>query len=83
LSFLLPESRLAVVAHNPTGRSPDEHGFLVMGWSMRAVKALAHTFRQNAVLWMGKDAVPKLVLLYGQKETLPRGKLLGAMLWRL
>jgi hypothetical protein len=63
LSFLLPESRLAVVAHDPTGRWPDEHGFLVMGWSMRSVKALGHTFRQNAVLWVGKDAVPKLVLL--------------------
>jgi hypothetical protein len=63
LSFLLPESRLATVAHDPTGLWPDEHGFLVMGWSLRSVKALGHTFRQNAVLWMGKDAVPKLVLL--------------------
>jgi hypothetical protein len=63
LNFLLPAARLAVVAHDPTGHWPDEHGFLVMGWSMRSVKAIARTFRQNAVLWMGKDAVPKLVLL--------------------
>jgi hypothetical protein len=34
-----------------------------MGWSMRAVKALGVTFGQNAVLWIGKDAAPKLVLL--------------------
>jgi hypothetical protein len=31
-----------------------------MGWSLRAVKALAITFGENAVLWMGKDAVPRL-----------------------
>jgi hypothetical protein len=63
LRFLLPESSLPTVAHDPTGRWPDEHGFLVMGWSLRAVKALGITFGQNAVLWMGEDAVPKLVLL--------------------
>jgi hypothetical protein len=63
LRFLLPESRLATTAIDPTGKWPDEHGFLVMGWSLRSVKALGHTFGQNAVLWVGKDAVPKLVLL--------------------
>jgi hypothetical protein len=63
LRFLLPESSLPTVAHDPTERWPDEHGFLVMGWSLRAVKALGITFGQNAVLWMGEDAVPKLVLL--------------------
>jgi hypothetical protein len=63
LRFLLPDSRLSATAHDPTGRWPDEHGFLVMGWSLRSVKALGHTFNQNAVLWIGKDAVPKLVLL--------------------
>jgi hypothetical protein len=63
LRFVPPESRLPTVAHDPAGRWPDEQGFLVLGWSMRAVKALGVTFNQNAVLWMGKDAVPKLVLL--------------------
>jgi Protein of unknown function (DUF3293) len=53
LRFLLPESSLPTVAHDLTGRCPDEHGFLVMGWSLRAVKALRVTFNQNAVLWMG------------------------------
>jgi hypothetical protein len=33
---------------------------------------LAHTFRQNAVLWMGKDAVPKLVLLERPKRNAPK-----------
>jgi hypothetical protein len=47
----------------PTGRWPDEHGYLVLGRTMRTVKALGVTFGQNAGLWMGKDAVPKLVLL--------------------
>jgi len=49
LRLLLPDSRLATTAHDPTGRWPDEHSFLVMGWSMRSVKALGHTFGQNAV----------------------------------
>jgi hypothetical protein len=30
---------------------------------MRSVKALGVTFGQNAVLWVGKDAVLKLVFL--------------------
>jgi hypothetical protein len=30
LRVLLPESRLAAVAHDPTGHWPDEHGFLVL-----------------------------------------------------
>jgi hypothetical protein len=63
LRLLLPDSRFATIAHDPTGYWPDEHGFLVMGWSLRAIKALGHTLRQNAVLWVGKDAVPKLLLL--------------------
>jgi Protein of unknown function (DUF3293) len=36
LRLLLPESLLATTAVDPTGRWPDERGFLVMGWSMRS-----------------------------------------------
>jgi hypothetical protein len=52
----------------PTGRWPDEHGYLVLGRTMRTVKALGVTFGQNAGLWMGKDAVPKLVLCKAKKK---------------
>jgi hypothetical protein len=54
LRVLLAESRLAAMAHDRTGRWPDERGFLVMGWSMRSVKALGHTFGQNTVLWWAR-----------------------------
>jgi hypothetical protein len=60
-----PAVRVQPADHRPRSHRavPRRTRFLVMGWSLRAVKALRVTFNQNAVLWMGKDAVPKLVLL--------------------
>jgi hypothetical protein len=57
LRLLLPDFRLATTAVDPTGRWPDEHGFLVLGWSMGSVKALGHTFGQNTVLWWARRGV--------------------------
>ncbi|MCV2365844.1 DUF3293 domain-containing protein [Paucibacter sp. DJ1R-11] len=42
---------------------PGEPSYLVMGLSLADAKALGHRLEQNAILWSGADAVPKLVLL--------------------
>lgn len=41
----------------------DERGVLALGLRLRKAKALGRKFRQNALVWVGKKAVPRLVLL--------------------
>ena len=45
------------------GDGPEEPGFLALGLSSRQACALGTSYEQNAVLWAGPDAVPRLVLL--------------------
>ena len=52
-----------VVSHHPSNGWPDEVGVLVFGLALEAAKALGTRFEQNAIVWNGLDAVPKLVLL--------------------
>jgi Protein of unknown function (DUF3293) len=48
---------------HPSGNWPGEESFLVYGLALQAAKALGTTFKQNAIVWAGLDAVPRLVLL--------------------
>lgn len=48
---------------HPTGPWPGEDSFLVLGLSLEDAKALGRQFEQNAIVWCGADAVPKLILL--------------------
>lgn len=50
-------------AADPAGAWPDEQGFLVAGLARGQARALGSCFDQNAVVWSGADAVPRLILL--------------------
>lgn len=48
---------------HPSGNWPGEESLLVYGLALEAAKALGATCQQNAIVWAGADAVPRLVLL--------------------
>jgi hypothetical protein len=51
------------IGQHPTNNWPGEPSFLVLGITRRAARALGRQFGQNAIVWAGPDAVPKLILL--------------------
>lgn len=51
------------VGQHPSGDWPGEPSFLVLGIALEAAKTLGRQFEQNAIIWRGPDAVPRLVLL--------------------
>ena len=51
------------VGEHPSNDWPGEPSFLVFGVSLEDARALGVEFGQNAVVWAGSDAVPRLVLL--------------------
>jgi hypothetical protein len=51
------------LALDTAGNWPAEPGFLVAGLAGEAAVALGRRFGQNAIVWAGVDAVPRLVLL--------------------
>ena len=48
---------------DPTGGWPEEKSYLVLGVDLDAAKALGLRYQQNAIVWVGADAVPKLIVL--------------------
>jgi Protein of unknown function (DUF3293) len=51
------------IGRHPSNSWPGEPSFLVLGIARRAARALGRQFEQNAIVWAGPDAVPRLVLL--------------------
>jgi len=51
------------VGRHPAGGWPEEPGYLVLGLSLAAAKALGEKHRQNAIVWCGPGAMPELILL--------------------
>jgi len=51
------------VGSDPAGTWPDEESVLVMGVDRAAAREWGRRHEQNAVLWVGMDAVPRLLLL--------------------
>lgn len=51
------------VGQHPTNKWPGESGFLVLGVSLEAAKALGIKYEQNAIIWSGPAAIPLLILL--------------------
>lgn len=51
------------IGRHPHNEWPGEPSYLVLGLAMQDAKALATELEQNAFVWSGEDAVPKLVLL--------------------
>ncbi|WP_432259056.1 DUF3293 domain-containing protein [Cupriavidus sp. TMH.W2] len=48
---------------HPSNGWPAEPSYLVPGLSLEDARALGEKYGQNAVVWCGADAVPRLVLL--------------------
>jgi hypothetical protein len=42
---------------------PSEKSFFALGLSLKAAKAIGTHFDQDAIVWVGPDAVPQLILL--------------------
>lgn len=49
--------------YDPVGVWPGEKSFLVLGLSLETSRMLGKEFRQNAMVWIGENAVPRLILL--------------------
>lgn len=60
------------------GNWPPEPSILIPGISRAKAKAVGRSFRQNAIIWAGGNAVPELILL------MPRGvpRAGSAFTWR-
>jgi hypothetical protein len=65
LAALLKLTRLVTegAGIDPTGAWPPEKSFLALGIDEDTAAQLGRTFNQDAVVWVGSDAVPKLLLL--------------------
>ena len=48
---------------DPAGTWPPEQSLLALGVDLDKSKALGRRFGQNAVVWAGADAIPRLILL--------------------
>jgi hypothetical protein len=48
---------------DPSGQWPAERSYLAFGIDADAARVLGRRFQQDAVVWIGKDAVPQLLLL--------------------
>lgn len=51
------------VGQHPSNTWSGEPSLLVLGLSLEAAKILGSRFEQNALVWIGTDGVPELVLL--------------------
>lgn len=51
------------VGAHPSGNWHGEDSVLVLGITLEDARALGVLLRQNAIVWAGRDAVPRLVLL--------------------
>ncbi|MDN5754014.1 MAG: DUF3293 domain-containing protein [Nitrosospira sp.] len=48
---------------DPSGVWPAEKSFLALGLDLEVSQAIGREFGQNAIIWCGPDAIPKLFLL--------------------
>ncbi len=48
---------------DPSGTWPEEKSVCVLGIDLAAARSLGQRFQQNAVVWIGNNAIPRLVLL--------------------
>jgi hypothetical protein len=51
------------IGQHPSNQWPGEESFLVLGLTLESAKKLGIHFEQNAIVWIGSDAVPQLVML--------------------
>jgi hypothetical protein len=48
---------------DPTGAWPEEKSYFGLGIDLETARELGTQARQDAVIWVGQDAIPKLILL--------------------
>tara|TARA_R110002073_G_scaffold82625_4_gene197317 strand:+ start:2070 stop:2495 length:426 start_codon:yes stop_codon:yes gene_type:complete len=48
---------------DPSGRWPPERSLLALGLNLDTAKTIGRQFYQNAIIWISKDAIPRLILL--------------------
>lgn len=48
---------------DPVGAWPPEKGFFIPGIDIHSAKSLGQQFSQNAIVWIDRDAIPRLILL--------------------
>jgi hypothetical protein len=58
-----PDQIIEGAGSDPTGCWPAEESFLVLGLGLEASRMLGGEFYQNAIVWAGEDAIPRLILL--------------------
>ena len=58
-----PEEIIEGEGGDPSGIWPGEESFLVLGLNLETSRALGRKFEQNAIVWAGPDAIPRLILL--------------------
>lgn len=51
------------IGQYPSGSWEGEESFLVLGMSLEDAMACGNKFEQNAIVWIGKEGVPQLVVL--------------------
>lgn len=51
------------VSSDPHEQWAAEYGFLALGVDLKTAKALGKQFKQNAIVWIGAEAIPRLILL--------------------
>jgi len=51
------------IGQHPSNEWAGEPSVLVFGLALEAAKSLGVQFEQNAIIWCGADAVPRLILL--------------------
>ena len=48
---------------DPSGSWPEERSLFALGIDLEVARSLGARYRQDAIVWVGADAVPKLILL--------------------
>ena len=48
---------------DPSGAWPEEKSFFALGVDLDGARNLGNRYMQDAIVWVGADAVPKLILL--------------------
>lgn len=51
------------IGTHPGGKWTAEPNFLVPGIALEEASAMGRQFQQNAIIWCGADAIPRLILL--------------------
>ncbi len=51
------------LGQHPSNQWPGEASYLILGLTLDAAKAVGARFQQNAIVWSGADALPRLILL--------------------